>query len=109
MNIQTFAERELHTGKIALHFSTRDAHMRALHVAQPLHFLTIEPGTRTEPAIRMEHEDAQRLMDELWQAGLRPSEGTGSAGSLAATERHLRDMRAVAFGSLAKAGIEVKP
>jgi hypothetical protein len=40
------------------------------------------------------------LMDQLWQCGLRPTEGTGSAGSLAATERHLKDMREIAFGLL---------
>ena len=39
-------------------------------------------------------------MDELWRCGLRPSEGTGSAGSLAATERHLKDMQAIAFDLL---------
>ncbi len=38
---------------------------------------------------------AQQLMDELWYVGLRPSEGTGSAGSLAATQSHLKDMRAI--------------
>lgn len=34
-------------------------------------------------------------MDELWAAGLRPSDGTGNAGQLGATERHLADMRAI--------------
>lgn len=43
---------------------------------------------------------AQELMDELWRCGLRPSEGTGSAGSLAATERHLKDMQRIAMGLL---------
>ncbi len=42
-------------------------------------------------------EAAQQLMDELWRCGLRPTEGSGSAGSLAATERHLEDMRALVF------------
>ena len=42
-------------------------------------------------------EAAQQLMDDLWQAGLRPSEGTGSAGALAATQRHLDDMRKMMF------------
>lgn len=51
----------------------------------------------TETGIRFTREDAQRLMDELWGVGLRPSEGSGSAGSLAATERHLADMRALVF------------
>ena len=45
-------------------------------------------------------ESAQRLMDELWNVGLRPSEGTGSAGSLAATQRHLNDIRAIVSKTL---------
>lgn len=40
---------------------------------------------------------AQNLMDRLWDAGFRPTEGKGSAGSLAATEAHLKDMRDIAF------------
>ena len=47
------------------------------------------------------------LMDELWQCGFRPSEGSGSAGSLAATERHLRDMQAIAMGLLRKESVQV--
>lgn len=42
-------------------------------------------------------EQAQQFMDELWRVGFRPTEGSGSAGSLAATERHLQDMRALVF------------
>jgi hypothetical protein len=38
-------------------------------------------------------ETAQELMDGLWQCGLRPSEGSGSAGALRATENHLKDMQ----------------
>ncbi|MBI5255418.1 MAG: hypothetical protein HY855_02885 [Burkholderiales bacterium] len=52
------------------------------------------------PAVTLDQTSAQQLMDELWRCGLRPSEGTGSAGSLAATERHLEDMRSIAFGML---------
>lgn len=37
------------------------------------------------------------LIDDLWTAGLRPTEGAGSAGALAATQRHLQDMRALVF------------
>jgi len=48
-----------------------------------------------EPIITLAKDEAQMLMDELWQCGLRPSEGTGSAGALAATQRHLEDMRAI--------------
>lgn len=48
-------------------------------------------------AMVLNRDDLQNLMDELWTVGIRPTEGTGSAGSLAATERHLADMRALVF------------
>ncbi len=60
-----------------------------------------------EPTMRIDKTDAQQFMDELWRIGLRPSEGSGSAGSLAATERHLADMKAIAFGALQKTGIKI--
>lgn len=59
------------------------------------------------PMLRLKIHEAQQLMDELWQCGLRPTEGTGSAGSLAATERHLKDMRDIVVGLLRHGGIEV--
>lgn len=57
-------------------------------------------GMLMPPAANLPIASAQQLMDELWRCGLRPSEGTGSAGSLAATERHLKDMREIAFSQL---------
>jgi hypothetical protein len=55
-----------------------------------------------EPMMRLRKDELQQLMDELWRVGLRPSEGTGSAGALAATERHLEDMRKLAMNHLAQ-------
>ena len=62
---------------------------------------------RTHPTLSLRNEEAQMLMDQLWVCGLRPTEGTGSAGSLAATERHLEDMRKVSIGLMKKLGIEL--
>lgn len=42
-------------------------------------------------------DEAQQLMDGLYAAGVRPSEGQGSAGAMKATERHLEDMRSLVF------------
>jgi len=50
-------------------------------------------------AMQLRDEQAQDLMDKLWQAGYRPTEGKGSAGALAATERHLEDMRRLVFNT----------
>lgn len=66
------------------------------HVGR-LTFVPIVDGERMEPTFEMRREDAQELMDELWHAGFRPTEGSGSAGSLAATQRHLEDMRTLVF------------
>lgn len=56
-----------------------------------------EYGAVIEPTFRMSYEEAQELMDDLWTCGLRPSEGSGSAGALAATQKHLEDMRKLVF------------
>ena len=49
------------------------------------------------PTFSLSRTAAQELMDNLWTCGLRPSEGTGSAGALAATQKHLDDMRRLVF------------
>ena len=40
-------------------------------------------------------EAAQTLMDSLWNCGIRPTEGSGSAGSLAATQAHLATVKEI--------------
>lgn len=79
----------------------------ATHAARTLEFVEIHPNEMATDAIDLSRDEAQALVDELWILGIRPSEGTGSAGSLAATERHLADMRRVAFGALKRQGIEI--
>ncbi len=50
-----------------------------------------------EPTFRLDTEESQQLMDRLWDIGFRPSEGTGSAGAMAAVERHLKDLQKLVF------------
>jgi hypothetical protein len=54
-------------------------------------------GQIVEPTMHLDPQAAQELMDSLWDAGVRPAEGHGSTGQLAATERHLNDMRRLVF------------
>lgn len=69
-----------------------------LFYGKPIEMVQHEAGALiTEPTCTLTMTAAQELMDELWRCGLRPSEGTGSAGALAATERHLKDMQKIAF------------
>ena len=52
---------------------------------------------RPEDTLRVSPTAAQEMMDGLWSCGIRPSEGTGSAGAMAATQKHLEDMRTLVF------------
>lgn len=49
------------------------------------------------PTFSLANDECQGLMDELWRAGFRPSEGTGSAGALRQAEGHIESLRAIAF------------
>jgi hypothetical protein len=57
----------------------------------------IPEGHELPTFLNLGPSEAQGLMDALWDAGLRPTEGSGSAGALAATQRHLEDMRVLVF------------
>lgn len=64
--------------------------------AKPIEFVTLEEGEAIQdPALNLSIDQAQFLMDELWSVGLRPTQGKQSEGMVAATERHLSDMRAL--------------
>lgn len=60
----------------------------------------IERGQYVEPTFRLHGESAQQLMDDLWAAGFRPTEGRQSEGMASAQASHLADMRAIAFAKL---------
>jgi hypothetical protein len=53
-----------------------------------------------DPTFSLSIDAAQTLMDDLWNCGLRPTEGTGSAGAFAAQGKHLEDMRKIVFGKI---------
>lgn len=45
-------------------------------------------------------EQAQQLSNDLWECGIKPVQGDGSTGQLEATNKHLQDMRKIAFKKL---------
>jgi hypothetical protein len=61
---------------------------------------TIVEGEAVKPTFELKMNEAQTLMDDLWNCGLRPTEGSGSAGALRATQEHLKDMRKLVFAKL---------
>ena len=98
-NTDIAARRALFSNKIELSMVVVQSD-GSLLAAKHVEMSHVDEGTVVDPFMVMPLETAQLLMDELWACGLRPSEGTGSAGSLAATERHLKDMKTIAFHAL---------
>ena len=56
-----------------------------------------EEDTAVGPMVTLTPTMAQKLMDDLWDCGVRPSEGSGSAGQLASVKYHLEDLRCIVF------------
>lgn len=69
-------------------------------IAEAASFKPVDDGTRIDPFVCLPPEAAQDLMNDLWRIGIRPAHGDGSAGQAAATQRHLDDLRTIAFHAL---------
>lgn len=101
MKMVFHARRDFYSNRISLLIGERNADGELIAGALPVVMEKVEPDTYFDAAaMKLDAIEAQGLMDELWRAGLRPTEGTGSAGSLAAAERHLADMRGIALNLL---------
>lgn len=74
--------------------------------AASIEWQPVQAASVVDPTFDLLRDRAQALMDMLWGAGLRPTQGRQSEGALAATDAHLQDMRAIAF---AKLEIQVQP
>ena len=81
------------THGIEIRLATQDFKKHAKEIVWENH----EEGTYVPVLFCLEQEQAQTLMDQLWDCGIRPTQGAGSAGALAATERHLADLQKIVF------------
>jgi hypothetical protein len=104
------AHYDVQTQKIAIRLFGRGPMFggRKKTLGKPMEFVEhdIHSGEGTPPSIQLDYEQAQELLDTLWENGLRPTEERSSVGAVAAIEKHLDDMRTIAFKQL---GIEPPP
>lgn len=96
--LQIVAQREIWNNAIGIGLAVKYPDGRRA-IAEKLTLRDFKVGDPGEMFMSLGIHDAQALMDELWGCGLRPTEGTGSAGSLAATERHLADLQKLVFSN----------
>lgn len=96
------AQREMfYFDTIALTLFCKDFDARQMSVGV-LSLKPVEDGellSNLPPTVRLDAQAAQVLMDDLWAAGLRPTE-EGGAGALGATERHLADLKQILWNRL---------
>lgn len=97
MNLEAIAKIELWDDRVAILVRQPKWQGGPAHVGLPLTMQAVEVGMPVEPTFSLSVESAQGLMDSLWQCGIRPTEGKGSAGALAAVQYHLEDMRKLVF------------
>lgn len=69
-------------------------------IAAPLTFEPYDQTSVAEPTLTLRDDQAQQLMDALWDAGIRPTAGHGSVGALKQAEDHIESLRKIAFGLL---------
>ena len=99
-NLEIHAARIFGMSKdINFYISDHDIAGQRLFFAEPLVLKESADGLFVEqsPTFSLPDDKAQMLMDRLWDCGLRPSEGTGSAGAMAAIECHLKDLQRLVF------------
>lgn len=73
-------------------------------VACPLTMEAYTTDILMHPLLSLSPEEAEALITELWNAGVRPA-GVGSSGELAAVKYHLEDMRKLTALALSHAGL----
>lgn len=92
MQRNIFCERSLFSQSIDLWFRRNSE-----EIATPVEFKKRESSVRVEPTLKLTLSEAQDLIDELWQAGLRPAQKINTEGAFEAQGKHLEDMRKLVF------------
>ncbi len=62
-------------------------------------FKAHEFGAAIDPVFSLSVESARQLMDSLWGAGIRPTH-EGTVGQLGAMQKHIGDLRTIAYHAL---------
>ena len=63
----------------------------------PVEITEISDRQQLEPFLNLEYEEAQSLLESLWEAGVRSPQITSTLGEINATKHHLKDMQRLVF------------
>ena len=63
------------------------------YFAENVKFVEYDPGAQVMPTIRIAGNNAQGLMDVLWNEGFRPKNGVDNVGVVKAKDDHILDLQ----------------
>jgi hypothetical protein len=69
---------------------------------KPVELTEVPDGREWEPFLKLEYEEAQSLLESLWEAGVRSPQITSTLGEINATKHHLKDMQRLVFKETGK-------
>lgn len=95
--LQLFAREEFARDGIALYLRSRAPGAEGMHFGRVLFERVDEGPVYIEPTVVLDRTAAQVLMDDLWACGIRPTDGAGTAGAMAATQAHVKDLQGVLY------------
>tara|TARA_B110000503_G_scaffold135689_1_gene216696 strand:+ start:1074 stop:1382 length:309 start_codon:yes stop_codon:yes gene_type:complete len=68
----------------------------------PVEITEVTDGQQWEPFLNLKFEEAQTLLESLWEAGIRSPQITSTLGEINATKHHLKDMQRLVFNEKGK-------
>lgn len=93
-----YVQYEMWNDSYAVLIGSLDNNNQISTAATEIIFSPYEKGTLAKPVLNLSPHNAQRFLQALWDAGLRPND-EGSVGQLAAVKYHLEDMRKLVFAN----------
>lgn len=93
-----YARREQWSDSVDLYIVDQEGdHTRRAEVSFSLGEPVLRGSAVFAPSWSMVGRDAQMLLDALWEAGLRPNDGSGSGAQVSALKDHLKDLQRIVF------------
>ena len=100
-NIRMSAEYDPSARAIPLYVWARQPNGE-LFAARPVVFEPVDETLMREPTLYLSLENANSLMDDLWRAGVRPTNIRNQSEIVNAKDRHIEDLRVFATKLLDK-------
>lgn len=92
-----FAEKSHFGREVRLFLANEDHKQSAVFGPASFEMINDDGLTIHEPTLSLDGKTAQRLMDALWECGIRPNNGEGMDSQVSAIKYHLEDMRKLVF------------